>query len=146
MTLVVLLVGVVTLLADFFLRSLYWSGHGRRHSSNKGSPILLFVGLALAFLSPFIAQLLKLAISRKREFYADAEAALTTRYPEGLASALEKISADHHKMHAASHATAHLYICSPFKSRDGKQSFWHTMFSTHPDPAERIGRLRAMMT
>lgn len=141
MTLVVLLVGVVTLLADFFLRSLYWSG-GRSRHGRKGHPALLIVGLLLAFLSPFIAQLLKLAVSRKREFYADAEAALTTRYPEGLASALEKIAQDREPLEVANHATAHLYIVNPFK---GKQSFLHTMFSTHPPLAERVKRLREMM-
>lgn len=141
MTLVVLLVGVVTLLADFFLRSLYWSG-GRSRHGRKGHPILLIVGLLLALLSPLIAQLLKLAVSRKREFYADAEAALSTRYPEGLASALEKISKDQEPLEVANHATAHLYIVNPFK---GKQSFLHTMFSTHPPLAERVKRLREMM-
>ena len=142
MTLVVVLVGVVTLLADFFLRSMYWSGR-RRDSRGKGNAILLIAGLLLALLSPLIAQLLKLAISRKREFYADAEAALTTRYPEGLATALEKISADQEPLEVANRATAHLYICNPFK---GKTSFWHTMFATHPDAKERVRRLREMMT
>lgn len=142
MTLVVLLVGVVTLLADFFLRSLYWSS-GRSRHGRKGHPALLIIGLLLAFLSPFIAQLLKLAVSRKREFYADAEAALTTRYPEGLASALEKIASNTEPLEVANHATAHLYIVNPFK---GKPSFLHTMFSTHPDPRERIQRLKTMMT
>jgi heat shock protein HtpX len=141
MTLVVLLVGVVTLLSDFFLRSLYWSG-GRSRHGHKGHPALLIVGLLLALLSPLIAQLLKLAISRKREFYADAEAALTTRYPEGLASALEKIALDREPLEVANHATAHLYIENPFK---GKQSFFHTMFSTHPAVEERVRRLRKMM-
>ncbi len=142
MTLVVVLVGVVTLLADFFLRSMYWSGR-RRNSRGKGNAILLIAGLLLALLSPLIAQLLKLAISRKREFYADAEAALTTRYPEGLAAALEKISADQEPLEVANHATAHLYICNPFKGRTG---FWHTMFATHPDAKERVRRLREMMS
>jgi heat shock protein HtpX len=143
MTLVVVLVGVVTLLADFFLRSMYFHGRGRSNRNGKGNAILLVAGLLLALLSPLIAQLLKLAISRKREFYADAEAALTTRYPEGLASALEKISADTEPLEVANHATAHLYIANPFK---GKTSFFHTMFSTHPDPQERVKRLRTMMT
>jgi len=144
MTIVVLLVGVVTLLADFFLRSMYWSGRGRRDSEGKGNAVLLFVGIILALLSPLIAQLLKLAVSRKREFYADAEAALTTRFPEGLARALEKISADQEPLEVANRATAHLYICSPLKGRNAK-SFWHTMFSTHPDAKERVLRLRSMM-
>jgi heat shock protein HtpX len=157
MTIVVLLVGVVTLLADFFLRSMYWSGRGQRDSKGKGNAILLFVGILLALLSPLIAQLLKLAVSRKREFYADAEAALTTRYPDGLASALEKITADQEPLEVANRATAHLYICDPMRnvttkwlaprSSAGRSGGgWHTMFSTHPDAEERIERLRKMMT
>ena len=140
MTLIVVLVGVITLLADFFLRSMYFHGRGRRNE--KIHPVMIIAGLVLALLSPLIAQLLKLAVSRKREFYADAEAALTTRYPEGLAHALEKISADTEPLEVANHATAHLYIANPFK---GKTSFWHTMFSTHPDAKERVRRLRTMM-
>src|SRR3990167_9282964 len=132
MTLIVVLVGVITLLADFFLRSMYFHGRGRRNE--KIHPVMIIAGL--------IAQLLKLAISRKREFYADAESALTTRYPEGLAKALEKISADTEPLEVANHATAHMYIANPFK---GKTSFWHTMFSTHPDAKERVRRLRTMM-
>ncbi|MEK7136869.1 MAG: M48 family metallopeptidase [Patescibacteria group bacterium] len=144
MTLVVLLVGVITLIADFFLRSLYWSG-GRSRQGRRSNGIFLIVGIVLALLSPFIAQLLKLAISRKREFYADAEAALTTRYPEGLASALEKIAGDQEVLEVANHATAHLYIENPFKG-EKRHSAWHAMFSTHPAVEERIKRLREMMT
>jgi heat shock protein HtpX len=142
MTLVVIMVGVITLLADIFLRSMYFSGN--RKSEGKGNGILLIIGIVLAILSPFIAQLIKLAISRKREFYADAESALTTRYPEGLASALEKIASDHEPLEAANRATAHLYISNPLKDR--KKSKWNNMFSTHPDTNERVGRLRGMMT
>ena len=146
MTLVVLLVGVVTLLSEFFLRSMYWSGRGRSNNSRgKGNGVLLIIGIVLALLSPFLAQLLKLAISRKREFYADAEAALTTRYPAGLATALEKIAADPEKLEVANHATAHLYIINPFKGKEAGK-FWNKMFSTHPPTNERISRLRNMMT
>ena len=145
MTLVVILVGVVTLMAEFFLRSMYWSSRSQRTIKGKGNVILIVVGILLALLSPLIAQLLKLAISRKREFYADAEAALTTRYPEGLASALEKIAKDPEKLEVANHATAHLFICNPFKGKEEKK-FWNKMFSTHPDPKERVERLREMMT
>ena len=142
MTLVVIMVGVITLLADIFLRSMYFSGN--RKSEGKGNGILLIIGIVLAILSPFIAQLIKLAISRKREFYADAEAALTTRYPEGLASALEKSAGDHEPLEAANRATAHLYIINPLK--DKKKSKWNSMFSTHPETVERVGRLREMIT
>lgn len=145
MTLVVILVGVVTLLAEFFLRSMYWGGRGSSRPRQKGYVLIVILGVLLALLSPLIAQLLKLAISRKREFYADAEAALTTRYPEGLANALEKIAKDPEKLEVANHATAHLFICNPFKGKDEKK-FWNKMFSTHPDPKERIERLREMMT
>jgi heat shock protein HtpX len=145
MTLVVLLVGVVTLLADFFLRSLYWGGSGSARPRPKGHALLAALGIVLALLSPFIAQLLKLAVSRKREFYADAETALTTRFPEGLASALEKITQDPEQLEVANHATAHLFICNPFKGKTAS-SFWNKMFSTHPPAAERIARLRGMMT
>lgn len=143
MTLVVLLVGVVTLVAEIFLRSLYHRGGNR--SKNKSGGILIIVGIVLALLSPFIAQLIKLAVSRKREFYADAEAVLTTRYSEGLASALEKIAHDPEKLEVANHATAHLYIVNPFKGEEAMK-MWNRMFSTHPATGERVKRLREMMT
>lgn len=144
MTLIVLLVGVVTLIADIFLRSLYHRGN-RSRSDGKGGGVLLLIGIVLALLSPFIAQLLKLAVSRKREFYADAEAVLTTRYAEGLASALEKIAHDPEKLEVANHATAHLYIVNPFKGEEAKK-LWNRMFSTHPATGERVKRLREMMS
>ncbi len=143
MTLIVLLVGVVTLIADIFLRSLYHRGGNR--SKNKGGGILIIIGIVLALLSPFIAQLLKLAVSRKREFYADAEAVLTTRYADGLASALEKIAKDPEKLEVANHATAHLYIVNPFKGTEAAK-LWNRMFSTHPATELRVKRLREMMT
>lgn len=144
MTIVVLLVGVVTLLSDIFLRSMIFGGRGNRDSKGKSGGIIILIGIILAFLSPFIAQILKLAVSRKREFYADAEAALITRYPEGLALALEKIANDTEKLEAANHATAHLYIVNPFKGKDAKK-FWSKMFSTHPPMEDRVERLRGMM-
>lgn len=144
MTIVVLLVGVISLLADFFLRSMYWSGRGRKSSNGKGNAVLVIAGIILALLAPFLAQLLKLAVSRKREYYADAEAALSTRYPEALASALQKIAADPEKLEAANRGTAHLYIENPFKGKE-KLSFWNSLFSTHPPVEERIKRLREMM-
>jgi heat shock protein HtpX len=134
----VVLVGVVTLLSDMILRSFFWGRH-RRDVGSAGI-IILVVGLVLAILSPIIAQLVKLAISRKREFLADASAALMTRYPEGLASALEKIAKDKEPLEAANHATAHLYIANPFKEK----GFLTGLFSTHPKIEDRVKALRAM--
>lgn len=141
MTLVVVLVGTITLLADWMLRSTFFGRKGR----NEGGQIFLLVGIVLAILSPIIATLIKLAISRKREFLADSSGALLTRYPEGLASALEKISADHEPLEAANKATAHLYIANPLKDQEGKSTSWFAnLFNTHPPIEERIKRLREM--
>ncbi len=143
MTVVVVLVGFVTLLADFFLRW-SWFGGGRRDSKDSGQigMIIFVAAIILSILSPLIAKLIQMAISRKREFLADANGALLTRYPEGLASALEKISADSEPLKAANKATAHLYIANPFK---GKKISWLTkMFTTHPPIEERIKALRGM--
>ncbi len=136
----VVFVGIVVLMSDFFLRlSLF---RNRSKDENKSNAILLIIGLVLAILSPIFAKLLQLAVSRKREFLADSSAALITRYPEGLASALEKISMDTSKFKYANKATAHMYIYSPLK--DEKKSFLNNMFSTHPPVKERIKRLRGM--
>ena len=137
-TVVVVMVGFVALLSDFFLRSQMW-GSGRSRNNNAGA-ILLILGLVLAILTPIAATLIRLAISRKREFLADASGALLTRYPEGLASALKKISATAVPMRSANNATAHLFIASPFgmKSTAGL----HKLFMTHPPVEERI---RALM-
>ncbi len=146
MTLVVVLVGTVTLLADWFLRFSFFGG--RRKSSNGDNQlgaILMVIGIILALLSPIIAMLIKLAISRKREFLADASGALLTRYPEGLARALEKISADKEPLEVANKATAHLYIVNPLKEDGhGHVSWFANMFNTHPPIEERIARLRKM--
>lgn len=144
MSIVVILVGLVALLADFFMRSL-WYGGGRRERSDKGNAqgIFLMIGIAMAVLSPLIATLIQLAVSRKREFLADASGALLTRYPEGLASALEKIGHDKEPLEAANNATAHLYISNPFKSKTS--GHWFTnLFNTHPPIEERIKILRSM--
>ncbi len=139
MTLVTVLVGTVVLLSDWMLRSL-WYGR-RRGGRSRGHPILLLVGLAFVILSPIIAQSMKLALSRRREFLADATGAMLTRYPEGLASALEKLAADTEPLEVANKATAHLYIINPLTEHKG----WaNTMFSTHPPVEERVKRLRAM--
>jgi heat shock protein HtpX len=137
MTIVVVLVGVVALISDFFLRSLWFRGN--RRDNNQAGLILLIIGIALAILAPLAATLIQLAISRKREFLADANGALLTRYPEGLASALEKISHDQEPLEVANRATAHLYIANPFKGRKVSN-----LFSTHPPIEERIKALQEM--
>ena len=136
-TVVVVLVGVVALLADFF-RNWVWFG-GSRRSNDRGGGWLIVIAIVLSILAPVFAMLIQLAISRKREFLADADGALLTRYPEGLASALRKISADSEKLEVANRATAHLYFANPFKGK--KVSKW---FMTHPPVEERIAFLTGM--
>jgi heat shock protein HtpX len=143
MSVVSILVGTVALLADFFTRSL-WYGGGRRKENNSNQGIILIIGIALAILSPIVATLIQLAVSRKREFLADASGALLTRYPEGLASALEKISKDKDPLEAANNATAHLYIANPFKLNDSSKHWFTNLFNTHPPIEERIKILRSM--
>jgi len=142
-TLVVVMVGVVALLSDWIMRSFWWGGGRRRGGRDKGGAgaILLVVGLVMAAVSPLIAQLVRLAISRKREFLADASGAMLTRYPPGLASALRKIAADTEPLEAANKATAHLYIVNPLKDHAGMVN---KLFSTHPPIEERIARLEKM--
>jgi heat shock protein HtpX len=135
-TVAVVLVGFVTLLSDFFLRSNMFRGNDREGKGN----ILLLVGIVLALLSPLIATLMQLAISRKREYLADASGALLTRYPEGLASALQKISQYKRPMMRANNATAHLFIENPFGGAEVK-GFVANLFSTHPPVEERIRAL-----
>jgi len=137
-TIAVVLVGFITLLSDFMFRSTMF-GRRQRGDSNV-HPILLVASIALMILAPIVATLLQLAISRKREFLADASGALMTRYPEGLANALRKINEYSGLMKRANHATAHLYISNPFGSRK-KLSTWSKMFSTHPPAEERINAL-----
>jgi heat shock protein HtpX len=142
MTLTVIMIGVVALLSDWIMRSFWWGGRrrGGRDKSGAGA-IFLIVGLVLAALSPIIAQLIRLAISRKREFLADASGAMLTRYPAGLASALRKISADTEPLEAANKATAHLYIVNPLIDLKGAVN---KLFSTHPPIEERIAALEKM--
>lgn len=137
MTVVVVLIGTIALLADL-LR--FGGMSGGRGGKRNGGGAGLVIALVLLILAPLIGQIIKLAVSRKREFLADASGALLTRYPEGLASALEKISGDTHQMKRANHATAHMFISNPFKKE--KLS---GLFSTHPPAAERIKRLRGMV-
>ena len=146
MTLAVVMVGIIALLSDWILRVFFWGGGGRRRSSrdSKGGnamAIFMIIGLVLAILSPLIAQLLRLAVSRKREFLADASGAMLTRYPPGLASALRKLSADTEPLEAANKATAHLYIVNPLKEHKGQMN---KLFSTHPPIEERIAALESM--
>lgn len=140
MSIAAILVGTIALLSDWFKRSL-WFGHSRDREERNGQGILMLIGIVAAIFAPLIAQLLKLALSRKREFLADASAALLTRYPDGLASALEKIAADREPLEVANSATAHLYIVNPLKDYSGRIA---NLFNTHPPIEERIAKLRAM--
>jgi heat shock protein HtpX len=133
------LIGFISLLTDIFLRHLFFGGRNRE----RVHPIFLVIGIVLAILAPIVATLMQLAVSRKREFLADASGALLTRYPDGLANALEKISADPHPLKNASSATAHLYISNPLK-KNSMQGFLTNIFSTHPPIQERIKILRSM--
>ncbi|HBV01550.1 MAG TPA: zinc metalloprotease HtpX [Candidatus Taylorbacteria bacterium] len=142
-TVVVVLVGFITLLADFFMRSMMWGGGNREHKAGgQLGTILMLIGVVLTILSPIIATLMQLAISRKREFLADASGALLTRFPDGLASALQKISEYSRPMLKANHATAHLFISNPFGRRaNGSIGFFTKIFSTHPPVEERVKAL-----
>ena len=142
-TVVVILVGFISIISNIFMRSTLFRGRSDRSSQNS---IFMFIGVITAILAPIAAVLIQLAISRKREFLADASGALLTRYPEGLASALEKISADR-PLVSAQGATAHLYFVNPFKADGGgekKVSFMAKLFMTHPPIEERIKALRQM--
>jgi heat shock protein HtpX len=150
MTVTAVMVGMLTLLGDMFFRSM-WLGGGRKNRDSEGGNIQMIffvVGLLFAILSPIIGRLIQLAISRRREFLADASGALMTRYPEGLARALEKISADREPLEAANRATAHMYIISPFRAgvqgEQGKINWLTKMFMTHPPVEERIRALRSV--
>ena len=139
-TVVVILVGFVTLMADWFRRWAFFGGKSR--DSEGGGQlrlILMIVAIVLSILAPIAAMLMQLAISRKREFLADADGALLTRYPEGLARALEKISADQEPLEVANRATAHLYIINPFKGKKVSK-----LFLTHPPIEDRVKALRGM--
>jgi len=143
-TVIVILVGIVALLSNFFLRISFYGGLRRRDSKQGYLGLLILVlGLVAAILAPLAASLIRLAVSRKREFLADASGALLTRYPEGLARALEKISSDQTPMKMANNSTAHLFIASPFKGKQEKN--WFTkIFMTHPPIEERVKALRGM--
>lgn len=137
-TVAVVLVGFVSILADFFMRSMLWGGH-RDNDDNKAGGLLMIVGIILSILAPIFATLIQLAISRKREFLADASGALLTRYPEGLANALRKISQYSQPMRRQSNAIAHLYLADPKGSKIGKRI--SGLFATHPPTEARIQAL-----
>jgi heat shock protein HtpX len=140
MTVAVVLAGFVAIVADVLTRSLLFGGGDRNRS-----PVFLILGIVGIILAPIAAKLIQLAVSRKREYLADATGALLTRYPEGLASALEKISQSHQPMKRASHATAHLFISDPFKQeKAGIKQKIAGMFQTHPPAHDRINKLRNM--
>ncbi|OGC56145.1 zinc metalloprotease HtpX [candidate division WWE3 bacterium RIFCSPHIGHO2_01_FULL_48_15] len=134
-TFAAVLAGAVVMIADIFLRSVFWGGGNR--GRRDGAGVLIFIGVAFAILSPFIAQVIRLSISRQREYLADSSGALLTRYPEGLASALEKLSIDKSPVRNVSNATAHLYIKNPLGGNPISG-----LFSTHPPIEDRIRRLR----
>jgi heat shock protein HtpX len=150
-TVVATLVGSVVLLAEFMLRWMWWGGgafggRSRRDGDGRGegTMILFGIGLVLAILAPFVAQIIKLAVSRRREFLADAEGAMLTRYPPGLASALRKIAGDHTPMRVANNATAHLWIQQPSRIHGEGNHWFENLFSTHPPIEERIRILEEM--
>lgn len=141
MSLVAVLVGMVTLLADWLLRG---RARGRDRREGNVGAILIVVGVILALLSPLIAQLIQLAISRRREFLADAGSAMLTRQPAGLINALKKISADREPLEVANKATAHLFIVSPFKDNQRNLGWFANLFNTHPLVDERIKALEGI--
>jgi heat shock protein HtpX len=140
-TLMAVLVGSIVMLCDVFLRSMWWGGGRRRSSSSgggRGQIVMVVVGILLAIVAPLFAKIIQLAVSRQREYLADATAARLTRNPAGLARALAKISGDAEVLEAANRATAHLYIVNPIKKFEARAK---GLFSTHPPIADRIARL-----
>lgn len=143
MAITAILVGFVAILANVFMRNLWFGNTRSENDNNRLQVLFLIIGLVFAVLSPVVATLIQLAVSRKREFLADASGALLTRYPEGLADALEKIAQDPRPVRLATTATAHLFIENPLKSKN-KQQFFASLFNTHPPIEERIRILRSM--
>ncbi|OGZ28416.1 MAG: zinc metalloprotease HtpX [Candidatus Niyogibacteria bacterium RIFCSPLOWO2_01_FULL_45_48] len=140
-TAVVVLVGFVALLSDMFMRSMFWGRGFGGDRDNRSSGAIMIIGVILAIVAPISAVLIQLAISRKREFLADTSGSMLTRYPEGLALALEKIGKYSAPMRSASNATAHLWISDPHGK---KQNMMSKLFMTHPPAEERIARLRGL--
>ncbi len=146
MGIVAILVGFIAIASNLFTQQLWFGGIGRSREDRSGGSVqslFLILGIILAILSPIAATLIQLAVSRKREFLADASGSLLTRYPEGLARALEKLEKDSNSLKSASNATAHLFIVNPFKGKATKQWFV-SLFDTHPPIEERIKVLRSM--
>jgi len=144
MTVAVTLVGAIVLVSDLMLRNWFWGG-SRSRNGNQGGGYIILIALILAILAPLFAQLISLAVSRKREYLADATGALLTRYPEGLALALKKIAHYNQPMKRANRATAHLFIDEPFGREEGHgQSWFTTIFSTHPPITDRVKKLMEM--
>ncbi len=142
-TIAVTLVGAIVLISDIFLRSWAWRGRGRDNDNSGG--YLALIGIVLAILSPLIGQLIQLAISRKREYMADASGALLTRFPDGLAEALQKIEKYERPMQNINRATAHLFINEPYGVKEERSQSWlSTIFSTHPPIEDRIKKLKEM--
>lgn len=139
MSIVSILVGTVTLMADWLTRGTFYGGRKRSSSNSQISGAVLIIGLVFLVLSPIIASLIKLAISRKREYLADSSAAIMTRYPQGLANALRKLAQDKEVLEVANGATAHMYINNPLKNK-----MMANLFNTHPPVEERIRRLESM--
>ena len=144
MGVVTILVGMVTLVADMFLRSTRFRSRGNSKNAGQVQAIMFLIGLVLALLSPLIAKLIQLAVSRSREFLADSSGVKVTRFPDGLARALEKMSADKEPLEVANKATAHLYITNPLKNHHDSVGWFAGMFATHPPVKERIAALRQM--
>jgi heat shock protein HtpX len=138
MTVVIVLVGIVSVLADLMFRMSWHSRDDRRREGGNGN-LLIIIGIVLMILAPIVAQLIKLAVSRKREYLADASGALMTRFPQGLASALRKIGAENRPMQSPNSSTAHLFIANPFSGR-----MFASLFSTHPPIEARIAELEKM--
>lgn len=143
MAVVAVLVGTIAFLADMFMRTLWWGGRRDRDDDRGLGGVMLGVGIVLALVSPIIATIIQLSISRRREFLADASSANITRNPEGLARALEKLSKDKEVLENATNATAHLFVTNPFKGKNFG-AWFSNIFDTHPPIAERILALRSM--
>lgn len=143
MSVVTVLVGMITLLGDWLVRA-NWYGRGRERSEKENGSIFMIAGLVLAFISPFVAQVIQLAISRRREFLADASSVKLTRQPSGLISALKKLASDREPLEAANKATAHLYITNPLKNRHDTIGWFANLFNTHPPIEERVRVLEKM--